>query len=386
MPLERKREQHGSQGINEYGTREPKGRLLELSSLPKQQHIEEWLNEIEASDTLMAPLPSQTPNANGTSDLVAILESVASHSNNSDGSSSSSLRPRNPLHRECLAENDIEIGGDGYSIPESIHAFTGNTTTHVAEQQGGELSTEEVIDIREVIRQLASSEEPKIRNVNFNLKLFHREKLKNYYEKLLETLDIPMYLEALPEKPESTKQRIALPKPDDYYGYHTKKFTSLETNALGLFGKYARPSTKSFLPFFAVEPKSQAHGGTLWVAENQNAGDGAVYVHCFEKVIARNGQSYRETLKEDGKKYCAVDSMAFSCCIDATAATLWAHWHEEDKYCSAKFGSYWLNETDDLRRLHSAIRRIIEYGMTTRLGIVKHAHARVTREQTSNQE
>ncbi|MCJ1292934.1 hypothetical protein MMC34_004487 [Xylographa carneopallida] len=194
-----------------------------------------------------------------------------------------------------------------------------------------------------------------------------------------------MSAEALSDKPESAKQGISIPKPDYHYGYNVAAFESTNIDALEHSGKYARPSTTSFLPFFAVELKSQARGGTMWVAENQNAGSGALFVHCFERVIAWNGQNYWETLKEDKTNYSEVDSVAFSCCIDATTATLWIHWHQKEKYNSAKFGSYWLNESKDIRRLYSAISHIIEYGLTTRLDQVKHAvHMAASEQELEN--
>ncbi|MCJ1389667.1 hypothetical protein MMC18_002524 [Xylographa bjoerkii] len=311
-------------------------------------------------------------------------------------SSTSSKGPYNAAYRTLLWESNIKIDGDGCSKPACIQDLVDSI---LVEQPGKNLSDDKVASMRETIRELASSEEPMIKKDILSLALFSLR--SGYKERLLEAADIPLSKYALPQKLEiaidqrarpKTKRTIdnilipipiLCPKPDYHYGYDKRAFNKAEGEVLDKYQQHAQPSTTSYLPFFAVEVKAQARKGTHWVAENQNAGNGVVFVHCIEQLYKHNGMSYSETSKEDGTKYSAVDSAAFSCCIDAMMATLWVHWHQSDKYNSAVFGTYALRLPQDIRNLYSAIHDIVRYGRTTRLLEVKKALARPTHEQNS---
>ncbi|MCJ1282212.1 hypothetical protein MMC26_001535 [Xylographa opegraphella] len=238
------------------------------------------------------------------------------------------------------------------------------------------LSNKEIDNILRTIEHLAR--EPESTAQMSLIKLLFPFDLRDKNGGLGAQIDTPFQVVALP----LGSRTVSASKPDRHHGYRLKDFNDEQSNAFNAKKPYGPPSTTSNLPFFAVEFKSQFQGDTHHFAENRNAVNGALFVNYMEQILKGHDIDCAKALKKNGTKYSAVDSVAFSCYIDASGAGLWVHWHQGNQYVSAKFGSYLLNQVDDIRRLHLTIRRIVEYGMTTRLDEVKHALERDLRKET----
>lgn len=136
----------------------------------------------------------------------------------------------------------------------------------------------------------------------------------------------------------------------------------------------SRPSTGACCPFFIVEFKSGSRGGTRWVAQNQNAASGCHSVNCLEKLLA-----YSQ--KPRGKDN-IIDSLVFSCVVEADQSSLWVHWYEPaagetfPRFLSAEIGFYLLKKFEDLRRFHHDIRIVFDYGLNQRLQQIKTVRVR----------
>lgn len=78
----------------------------------------------------------------------------------------------------------------------------------------------------------------------------------------------------------------------------------------GALRKDAKRSTAGYWPFFTAF-KSEARGGTFWVAENQNAGSGALCVNSMENLLSLTNTVWTK-----------VDSIMFSCNVNAKHAEI----------------------------------------------------------------
>ncbi|MCJ1341130.1 hypothetical protein MMC09_006426 [Bachmanniomyces sp. S44760] len=173
---------------------------------------------------------------------------------------------------------------------------------------------------------------------------------------------------ALPTNNEYDFVGISIPKPDRTYGYNRSVFSSIEESTQSIDPNVkclARPTASNYWPFFAIEFKSQSRGGTLWVAENQNAGTGSLSVNALDTLFR---------YAEKTKRASYLDSIAFSCAIDAQIGTLWIHWLENGtSFNMSHIGTYPFTNREDIRRFRDAAKNIVDYGLDKRLPNVRKA-------------
>ena len=182
-------------------------------------------------------------------------------------------------------------------------------------------------------------------------------------------------------------------RPDEFFGYtaealfpkkSTRDYVLQHPNLVRLI----KPATAEiYCPFFTVEYKSQSRGGTFWRAANQNAISATSFVNVVQQLYSTLG------------KNSPLDSPVFSLTIDGTSASLYLHWcnkssgegpgedpgdypevpfgepdeEEEPKarYMSSIMANYhWMFDAD-IRACQRAIRGILEYGATERLGTLR---------------
>lgn len=234
----------------------------------------------------------------------------------------SSGRARNPLYREELLCHGINVDPMGNCVPVDVHHHA-NEILRTSRNSPGP-SNQEIRIFPSTINRLINLPEATIQHRMLNTLCF--PKVEEYLTpdnecQLQEFIDVLFKSTAVPYNPAS---RVPLPnpKPDITYGYADAALSDLPlrrsvgfVNFLHEFGleHYAQPtSVESYWPYLVVEFKS-SKGGIEWVGENQNAGAGACCVTGVETLLR---------IAYPAAKRRAIDSMAFSCVVNAIRATL----------------------------------------------------------------
>jgi hypothetical protein len=162
---------------------------------------------------------------------------------------------------------------------------------------------------------------------------------------------------------------LSIPRPDQHYCLDRMSFTVEEDNkqSHSALRRYSKPSTAGCWPYFTVELKSEAGGGTFWVAENQNAGNGALCVNAMEKLHSLAKAKYTE-----------IESISFSCNINAKNAEIWIHYCQNQRFFSAEFRSCRMRQDEDVVCFRNSIKNIVEFGFTDRLPQIKALLAKIS--------
>ncbi|KIW77012.1 hypothetical protein Z517_09457 [Fonsecaea pedrosoi CBS 271.37] len=159
------------------------------------------------------------------------------------------------------------------------------------------------------------------------------------------------------------------PKPDLVFGYSNAAFTrdQLETIPFLIddqFGRsYAVPDWKVRFPFLQFEFKSQAKGGTHYIAANQAAGAGAIATIGKIDLVQRSFGM---------KEFDYHDPQYFSVTMDHELARINVHWLRADEggrhsFHVETFSNYLLNDANAIRAVSRAIQNILDWGTGTRL-------------------
>ena len=192
--------------------------------------------------------------------------------------------------------------------------------------------------------------------------------------RIAEGRNVQWSTEALPTDPRSPFQ-LSAPKPDHHYGYPLgRKFeagwTKEEMAVMHhrAAQPYSQPTRDNVFPFLAIEFKSEATGGSLYVAENQCVGSG---VH----IVA----SRRWLLKQasPSKDLTATDAVAFVGAISPRTGVFYAVWYSdsEDRYVMSKISIVLFMEGSDIQRCRELITNITEYELGTPLRAIREALA-----------
>lgn len=146
---------------------------------------------------------------------------------------------------------------------------------------------------------------------------------------------------------------------------------------------FATPSSAGCWPFFTVEFKSEARGGTFWVAENQSATSGAVCVNAMEKLLAMVAPTTTIAVAD-------FDSVSFSCNVNASTADLWIHYcpywdRDRDRcFCSSRLRRFDMGLVSDVVAFRNAVRNIVEFGFKDRLPRILEVLARIADQSRSH--
>ncbi|EXJ82405.1 hypothetical protein A1O3_06218 [Capronia epimyces CBS 606.96] len=179
--------------------------------------------------------------------------------------------------------------------------------------------------------------------------------------------NIPFDSAALPHV--SLAPPLAIPKPDQHYCLDPRNFTDEEDSkqSISALRPFAKPSTAGCWPYFTVECKSEARGGTFWVAENQNAGGGALCVNSMQELLSIAQASPTE-----------VDSISFSCNISARNAEIWIHYCRNQRFFSAELEHFHMGRSRDVIYFRNSIKNIVEFGFKDRLPQIQALLAKVS--------
>lgn len=163
------------------------------------------------------------------------------------------------------------------------------------------------------------------------------------------------------------------PKPDFTFGVAETIFETGHRLTSNSYSNLAGIQKGTLYPFFFVEWKSGATGGTQHSAQSQAARAGAALVHSILQL-------YAEALLGSAsapKLFNAAYSASFSATIDSDYLVLWVHWLDRSEgvapgtYQMSVIEKYWLNDGENLWRLRKALKNIFEWGLEERVRNIK---------------
>ena len=112
-------------------------------------------------------------------------------------------------------------------------------------------------------------------------------------------------------------------------------------------------------PFLMAEMKSEAAGGTIYVAENQAAGSGSHAVNALLWLLREAGTYDSSSL---------TDTIAFTITMSHREAIFYLHWYSEaDRLHYMSFlQSYSSVTPEDIRACNNTVKNIIDHGLGAR--------------------
>ncbi|OBT74481.1 hypothetical protein VF21_06930 [Pseudogymnoascus sp. 05NY08] len=165
--------------------------------------------------------------------------------------------------------------------------------------------------------------------------------------------------------------RLPNPKPDRAFGYSSSAFTSNQRSIIDSlvddkFGKsYAMPDDKLLFPFLNIEFKSQAKGGTHYLASNQVANAGAIALYGHLELMQRS--SHVQKLDMNNPQF-------FSASIDHEQVRINVHWLRGGLGGDLTYSfhvdvvaKYSLDNKEGAKAAMEAIKNILDYSLDTRL-------------------
>lgn len=299
----------------------------------------------------------------------------------------SSGRARDPLYREELLRHGINVDPMGNCIPVDVHHHA-NQILRMSRNSPGP-SNQEMRIFSVTIEGLINEPEATLQHRLLNTPCF--PKIENYLTpdneyQLKEYIDVLFKSTAVPYNPVA-RLPLPNPKPDVFYGYACDAMSKLHlpngvyfTDFLQEFGleHYAQPtSVESYWPYLVVEFKSTK--GSEWVGENQNAGAGASCVNGVDTLLR---------MAYPAAKRRAIDSMVFSCVINATRATLWVHYTMDKagvvQHGYSYFDDFNLKRPDQAIAFRNSLKNIMDWALNERLTTIRKACAHLGSRDVSN--
>lgn len=265
-----------------------------------------------------------------------------------------------PLYRGSLYNNGVILDLSGRKMPAEVREYA--NTQILMRRQSPQLGDDSVSKVIETAEELADmAENPQlIRTDMFPLK---RVGIK-------EGGSSPWNTVALPNQP-GYKHDLSAPKPDVYLGYapYGKPSWSLaESNVIDhpMARPYTQPARSNTFPFLMIEMKSEAAGGTLYVAENQAAGSGSHSVNALLWLFEEAGLLDSLSIE---------DTAAFTITLSHKHAVFYIHWYSaaDRRFYMSYLKSYSSMEPADIRACNNTVKNIIDYGLRARKKMIGNA-------------
>ncbi len=341
--------------------------------LPKDSSVEAWISAVFSPDTRPISHPSDRPSTcpatvdvskgkRSPLSLVTIKKmsqqpSQYGENRGSSAGTSQSSRPgtSHPLYRGTLYNNYISLDYSGRQMPEELRTFA--STQILKQRDSPQLGDEAVSRVIDIVEELADSiEGPTAELIRTDMFPFKRPGIAEGGNSRWSTV-------ALPNDPEY-QYDISAPKPDIYLGYPTNQRSSwsrAQSNVVThpMARPYALPARGNTFPFLMVEMKSEAAGGTIYVAENQAAGSGSHSVNALLWLLQEAGTHTSSSL---------TDTIAFTVTMSHREAIFYLHWYSEAdrRFYMSYLKSYSSVEPRDIRACNNTVKNIIDHGLGAR--------------------
>ena len=175
---------------------------------------------------------------------------------------------------------------------------------------------------------------------------------------------------ALPNNPEY-EYDLCAPRPDVYLGYSNNQrsgWSYAQSNFINhpTARPYTQPARGNTFPYFVIEMKSEAAGGTLYVAENQAAGSGFHSVNALLWLLKEAGLSDAHLVK---------DKVAFTISVSHREAIFYIHWYSADerRFYMSYLKTYSSVEPENIRACNNTVKNIIDLGLGARKAMIGNA-------------
>ena len=284
--------------------------------------------------------------------------SAASTSNTRPGTS-------DPLYRSLIYRNNIILDPSGREIEKEIQELL---DTHIAKGRDSPPLTEaEIFDVVDTAVDLLDHTEGRASDL-IESKAFPVKR-----RGITEGRNVQWSTDALPSNPKYPHQ-LSAPKPDRHYGYplgHKSDWTDEEMGVIDhrTAQPYTQPTRDNLFPFLMLEIKSEAAGGSLYVAENQAVGSGVHSVGSLRWLLT---QAFPSEVPA------TTDAVAFTGAVSPRAAVFYITWWSEKRhrYIMSKFRSVSFMEgpeRPDIQQCKNVIKNMLDYGLSVRKSIIKKA-------------
>lgn len=266
-----------------------------------------------------------------------------------------------PLYRGSLYNNYVSMDYSGRKMAKEVREFA---DTQILKQRESQLGDDAVSEVIETAEELADNTEGPIskliRTPMFPLGRFG----------IGEGGNATWNTDALPNNPEY-EYDLSAPRPDVYVGYSNNQRSSwsyAQSNVIDhpVARPYTQPARSNTFPFFMIEMKSEAAGGTLYVAENQAAGSGSHSVNALLWLLKEAGLSDSHSVK---------DKVAFTVTLSHREAIFYIHWYSVDDRCfyMSFLKSYSSMVPENIQACNNTVKNIIDYGLGARKTMIGNA-------------
>ena len=263
----------------------------------------------------------------------------------------------NPAYREVLEDHRIRLDPIGIRNPGAIQEFVEQT---IFQDRGSPLSEKELDEVQRTADKMYNHSESKVTGI-ISTPMFRLSR-----DGMEDDANTQWTTEPLPNS--SGARRMVAPKADVHFGYSYTSFTMNE-KAVCKHARvlpYAKPTPYNVLPFLIFEIKSEAPGGTLWLAENQAAGAGCHSV-CSVRFLLEEAEKQSTEPRDIG----ITDAICFSATINARQVGLWIHYYEDGMYMMSCIGNYFYSDRASINKFRNALDNIVDHCMGTRLDLIK---------------
>lgn len=270
-------------------------------------------------------------------------------------SSRSKIKTSDPKYRSVLDNNYIYMDRSGMEAPDAITNIV--QTQLFKPRTSPPLSREVLLKTVDQTDQWSGSTENVVNNL-VNTPMFPLER-----PGLALGGNTQWPSAGLPTNPDYPHP-VALPKPDFHVGYSIGRRSDWSSKEAAVVDHHralphTQPGTGNRLPFFTLELKSEATGGTLWHAENQAAGSGTYCVRAMEWLL---GQAY--SVQPDS----TVDTVAFSASATARQVVFYIHYYspEQGAYFMSYVKSFMTTDPQHIQECRNLVNNILDYGLGMR--------------------
>lgn len=341
--------------------------------LPTDSPIDTWISAVFSPEPSPISVPSDRPStcpaaldvdkAKRTPPSLATIKQMSQQASQygedvgSGSATSQSGRPgtSHPLYRGTLYKNYITLDYSGRQMPEELRTFA--STQILKQRESPQLGDETVSKVIDTVEGLADSTESP------TAKLIRTDMFPFECPGIAEGGNSPWNTVALPNNPEY-QYDVSAPKPDTYFGYPTNQrsgWSYPQSNVIThpVARPYAQPARGSTFPFLMVEMKSEAAGGTIYVAENQAAGSGSHSVNALLWLLREAGIYDSSSL---------TDTIAFTITMSHREAIFYLHWYSEAnrRHYMSFLESYSSVTATDIRACNNTVKNIIDHGLGAR--------------------
>lgn len=332
--------------------------------------IKDWLSKVSSRSSAPSQPEPVEPLPQAFEDYGSIDQMSQSQGQSlKRGSNASTQSPRantsSPIYRSVLFNNNVRMDATGRDMPKEVREMM--DTQVLKGRSSPELSNDAVEKIVTKAVDLANSAEANVSS------LLSTEMFPIDHPDISDGGNTVWSTEGLPSDLIYDEVLLAAPKPDYHYGYPigqgsdwTRQESSVADHPFAR--PYTQPARGNKFPFFALELKSEATGGTLWHAENQAAGSGS---HCVK--------SMRWVLKaaSPDQDIPVTDCLAFTAAMTHREVIFYVHYYsEKDRYFYMTYlQRCWTTDPADIQKCHDIVKNILDFGLVTRQRRIKEALA-----------